>query len=72
MGQRSTRYGIGLALLDGLNDVKMIENIVQTAVVREAIKQRASCFFCLHSVSSSYRKYTAAQNDQLRAVWLTA
>ena len=48
VGYRAADFGVGLAALNGLQDVQMVLHIVQTAVVRQTVKKLLDALLDMH------------------------
>jgi hypothetical protein len=53
MRDSATGFDICSPALDGLQHVEMVENIIERAVLWEAIKERPNRFFDLHGISAT-------------------
>ena len=48
VGNRPSGFGVGLAALNGLQDVQMVLHIIQTAVVRQTVKKLLDALLDMH------------------------
>ena len=50
MCYRSADDHVGLPALDGLENVEMIQDVVDAAIVRQSIEKRSNRLLCLHTL----------------------
>ena len=48
VGYRASDFGVGLAALNGLQDIQVVPHIVQTTVVGQTVKKRLDALLDMH------------------------